>query len=111
LSEQYEAERPEASDSRRPGLHRSKLSGSVPASHKLNGEPVGKSGLLKFSSPMLMEDREHDWLAKQLKEEAQVMRRGDFLDIGASHGASCDARYIKLMHALQHDGSIDNGEN
>jgi len=89
-----------------------KLYDSAPSGHKLNGEAIGKSGGLRFqSSSMMMEDRNHDWLARQLKEEAMVMRRGDFLDLGASHGASCDARFVKALHALQHDDSVDDGES
>ncbi len=58
----------------------------------------------------MFEDRQHDWLAKQLREEYMISRRGDLLDLGARHGASCSAREVKNFHLSQHDDSIDNGE-
>jgi len=59
----------------------------------------------------LIEDRQHDWLARQLREEGRIRKRGEsMLDLGAAHDISCDAREIKLLHMLQHDDSIDDGE-
>lgn len=57
-----------------------------------------------------MEDREHDWLAKQLAEERSILRKGNPLDLGASHDRTCDARAVKRLHELTHDDSIDEGE-
>ena len=59
----------------------------------------------------LIEDRQHDWLARQLRAERRAWKSGEgLLDLGASHDASCDARAVKRLHLLQHDDSIDDGE-
>ena len=68
---------------------------------------------IKFSgdSPFFrMEDRSNDWLARQMKEEQRILRRGDLRDLGAAHEASCDADDLKRRHLLEHDDSIDDGE-
>ena len=49
-----------------------------------------------------MEDRKHDWLAKQLAEERAILRRGIQSDIGAVHDLSCDARKLKIEHEIIH---------
>ncbi len=50
----------------------------------------------------LRDDRENDWLAKQLREEARIYRNGLGLDLGASHEQSCDAGLIKKAHHARH---------
>ena len=57
-----------------------------------------------------MEDREHDWLARQLKEEQRIYMRGDFMDLGVHHKQDSNAKTLKRLHMLQHDDSIDTGE-
>ena len=52
---------------------------------------------------VLLEDRKNDWLAKQLKEEAAIARRGSVYDLGASHEVSCDADRIKREHIKRHN--------
>lgn len=47
---------------------------------------------------ILMEDRKNDWLAKQIREEEKILRKGDFLDLGAGHSKSCNAKELKLFH-------------
>ena len=60
---------------------------------------------------ILNEDREHDWLAKQMREEERILRRGDMLDLGASHSRACDSEMLKLYHLGNCDADeIDNGE-
>ena len=60
---------------------------------------------------ILMEDRRNDWLAKQLREEEKILRKGDFLDLGASHSKSCDANQLKLFHIQNCDtDDVDEGE-
>ena len=61
-------------------------------------------------APIFMEDRANDWLARQLREEQRVLRRGETLDLGASHHVDCDARALKAMHLFEHDDSVDDGE-
>lgn len=80
--------------------------------------PVNKTSFSKLRSEeavnamsVLIEDREHDWLARQLRQENRIKKRGEaLLDLGAAHDASCDAREIKRLHILAHDDSIDDGE-
>ena len=50
----------------------------------------------------LRDDRENDWLAKQLREEARIYRNGLGLDLGAAHEQSCDAGLIKKAHHARH---------
>ena len=52
---------------------------------------------------VLLEDRKNDWLAKQLREEAAILRRGSIYDLGASHEVSCDADKIKREHVKRHN--------
>ena len=59
---------------------------------------------------VLLEDRKNDWLAKQLREEAAIYRRGSGFDLGASHNVSCDADDIKRSHARRHNSNgLDRG--
>lgn len=50
----------------------------------------------------LCDDREHDWLARQIREEAAIYRKGSMLDLGASHERGCEAAFIKEAHRLRH---------
>ena len=64
-----------------------------------------------LAETFMKDDREHDWLARQMREEAKILRRGDMLDLGAAHEASCDADVLKKYHLyLEHDDSVDSGE-
>ena len=64
-----------------------------------------------LAETFMKDDREHDWLARQIREEEKILRRGDMLDLGASHAASCDADVLKKYHLYaEHDDSIDRGE-
>ena len=56
-------------------------------------------------SAVLLEDRKNDWLAKQLKEEAAIARRGSVYDLGASHEVNCDADKIKREHVKRHNSN------
>ena len=48
----------------------------------------------------MMEDREHDWLARQLAEEKRALRRmSEMFDIKISHSKSWDAESLKRFHA------------
>ncbi len=64
-----------------------------------------------LAETFMKDDRQHDWLARQIKEEEKILRRGDRLDLGASHAASCDADMLKKYHLFaEHDDSVDSGE-
>ena len=54
-------------------------------------------------SAVLLEDRKNDWLAKQLREEAAILRKGSIYDLGASHGVNCDADRLKKDHIKRHN--------
>ena len=54
---------------------------------------------------VLLEDRKNDWLAKQLREEAYILRHGGLYDLGAMHEVNCDARSIKREHERTHNSN------
>ena len=56
-----------------------------------------------------LEDRKHDWLARQLAEERTIRFRGSLTDLGASHDYACDAKKLKKLHIFEHDDRIDEG--
>ena len=77
---------------------------------KVSASPKAEAGG-SLAETFMKDDREHDWLARQMREEAKILRRGDMMDLGASHAASCDADMLKKYHLYaEHDDSIDNGE-
>ena len=43
----------------------------------------------------MMEDRQNDWLARQLREEAYIARHSK-LDLGAAHERECAAEEVKI---------------
>ena len=57
-----------------------------------------------------MEDRKHDWLAQQLREEQRIYMKNDIFG-PAAKGKDGSARSLKMMHILEHDDSIDDGEH
>ena len=60
---------------------------------------------------ILQEDRKHDWLARQMREEQRILERGDLADLGAAHHKVCAADMLKLYHIGECDADdIDNGE-
>ena len=54
---------------------------------------------------VLLEDRKNDWLAKQLREEAAILKRGSLYDLGAAHDVDCDADRIKRQHLRVHNSN------
>ena len=65
----------------------------------------------KHSVGVLMEDRKNDWLARQMREEERILRRGDLMDLGAGHSRQCAADLLKMYHVESCDANgIDNGE-
>lgn len=54
----------------------------------------------------LMEDREHDWLANQLKAEHRAFKNTqDMFDLKIEHSSHCDARYLKQTHHSECDAN------
>ncbi|MBR5360949.1 MAG: hypothetical protein IK123_08690 [Lachnospiraceae bacterium] len=52
----------------------------------------------------LMDDREHDWLARQLADERVAKRRmSAMFELKAEHEANCDAHANKLQHIANCD--------
>lgn len=75
-----------------PGQNRSSQFGATKASR------LAETGVL-------LEDRKNDWLAKQLREEAAIYRRGSVYDLGAVHNVDCEADSIKRAHARRHNSN------
>ena len=71
---------------------------SAPSQGRESAGSIRENGLL-------LEDRKNDWLAKQMREEAEIYRRGSLYDLGAAHEADCDAKRIKLFHARTHNSN------
>ena len=69
---------------------------------KRNGVMSSKSAKRTNIGKTLWDDRENDWLARQLREEARIYKRGLGLDLGAGHEKSCDADFIKKAHHARH---------
>ena len=79
------------------------------------GRSLGSSAKAEAASSLaetfMKDDRKNDWLARQMREEERILRRGDLMDLGASHASSCDAETLKRYHLFaEHDDSIDRGE-
>ena len=73
--------------------------------------PSRGAGKLSLGSDgVLMEDRNNDWLAKQIRDEQRVLMRGDMTDLGAVHDRACAADQLKMYHMNECDADgIDNG--
>ena len=71
----------------------------------------GSVSLKDSSDNMFLEDRNNDWLAKQMKEERKILSRSDMLDLGAAHEKSCQADALKKFHLAEHDDRIDTAES
>ena len=68
--------------------------------------PAVHANMLTKEAPVnkLMDDREHDWLAGQLREEKAAKRRmSDMFELKAYHAANCDAETLKRFHAANCD--------
>lgn len=84
------------------------------SSKPLFGQPIAapkaEAGS-NLSETFMKDDRKNDWLARQMREEEKILRRGDLMDLGASHAVNCDADMLKKYHLYaEHDDSVDNGE-
>ena len=75
-----------------------------PISNKKSNSVTNKSsysGKLQVSADLFFEDRENDWLAKQMKEERKIKNK-TMTDLGAIHDRNCEAREIKTAHEKAH---------
>ncbi len=54
----------------------------------------------------LMDDREHDWLAGQLRDERAAKRRmSDMFDLKMEHAHNCEAEMLRQFHASNCDAN------
>ena len=83
----------------------------LPLSPQYGGE--GKKKVKKsLNIASVMEDRNHDWLAKQLAEErVALFKTSAMFDLKMSHAAKCDAKELRDSHAKNCDaGGVDNAQ-
>lgn len=57
------------------------------------------------AATVLKEDRNNDWLAKQMREEQRILMKSEMYELKEAHAASCDARELKEVHRLNHGRS------
>ncbi len=65
----------------------------------------------KNTDYLMMEDRNNDWLAKQLRDESRSREIvSEMFQLKMHHQNNCDAEFIKRFHSSKCDASgIDNG--
>lgn len=60
----------------------------------------------KWAQGMALEDDEHDWLAREMREEAQAYRRvSEMFQMKMSHAANCQAEALRLEHEANCDAA------
>jgi hypothetical protein len=77
-----------------------------------NAANANKTVLLKKHDGMtLQDDRNSDWMAMQLREEARAMARvSEMFKLKQQHMNNCDAEFIKRFHESSCDANgIDDG--
>ena len=81
------------------------------------GEARPAKSLLRDTSALsatMTEDRQRDWLARQIREEKKRVVWNNFVDLGAAHDEACAAELNRRDHAKHHqsyvvdDGVSDN---
>ena len=61
-------------------------------------------------SDTITEDRQHDWLARQIREERKHTVWNNFVDMGAAHDEVCAAELNRRAHAREHQSYVvDDG--
>ena len=92
----------------------SENSTSMPANPVNTAQYSGhaRSTVRNTGALQLKDDREHDWLHRQLQEEHQAFKRTSAMfDLKHEHAASCDARRNAIYHQQNCDAhGIDTGE-
>lgn len=82
-----------------------------------SGEPRPSKSILRDISTLsetMSEDRQHDWLARQIREEKKRVVWNNFVDLGAAHDEICSAELNRKDHRRHHqehvvdDGVTDN---
>lgn len=60
----------------------------------------------------LMDDRENDWLANQLREEHKAFRKtSDMFDLKIEHVSHCDSRLLANYHHINCDANgVDSAQ-
>lgn len=102
-----------------PAHRRTSKSKNTGVSKGMTGGTSGSAQTVKEKRTTLstlsrtMENRDSDWLAKQLADERVAKRRmSDMMDLRQSHMDSCDARDARFDHMNNCDaGGIDDGEH
>lgn len=79
-----------------------------------NRQPKNKNinnKMLSASVSSLLDDRENDWLANQLREEHRAFRRtSDMFDLKIEHVSHCDSKLLANYHHINCDANaIDTG--
>lgn len=72
-----------------------------PPTRPVSTPSVKRSNTLKaeVNHAMLLEDRNNDWLARQLRDEHKAFKdTKDMFDLKIEHSSHCDARYIQQFH-------------
>ncbi|MBR6025273.1 MAG: hypothetical protein IK069_00785 [Firmicutes bacterium] len=83
---------------------------SKPKPARQSFKTLGKAEPKPLKESMaFMEDRRHDWLAQQLREEYRLAQKSDIFGTSLK-GKDGNARGLKMMHILEHDNSVDDGE-
>ena len=61
-------------------------------------------------SETMVEDRQHDWLARQIREERKRVVWNNFVDLGAAHDEACAAEINRMDHKKHHQSYVvDDG--
>ncbi len=98
----------------RPEQNTSAVSAGNQPVRSVKKESFLHSNMMSKEPPInkLMDDREHDWLAGQLKEERDAKKRmSDMFELKAYHAANCDAEVLKRFHAAYCDAEgIDTAQ-
>lgn len=102
-----------------PAQRRTSQSKNTGVSKGMTGGTSGSAQTVKEKRTTLstlsrtMENRDSDWLAKQLADERVAKRRmSDMMDLRQSHMDNCDARDARFDHMNNCDaGGIDDGEH
>lgn len=71
-----------------------------------SGSLLRSEGMSTLAETFMRDDRKNDWLARQMREEAKILRRGDLMDLGASHAANCDAETLRKYHLFAEHGDL-----
>ena len=102
-----------------PAQRRTSQSKNTGVSKGMTGGTSGSAQTVKEKRTTLstlsrtMENRDSDWLAKQLADERVAKRwMSDMMDLRQSHMDNCDARDARFDHMNNCDaGGIDDGEH